>query len=162
MAAGSADETNRRFLRVCRIAMRVAGWLIVAGGVVGTVLACVGVALPPGHGFRLMALSKGAGTVVLGIIMLGLAQLIRFLLADAAKPGWILRHGDTFLYLYAATEVLAQLANQSVIAVHLGNQWLAPFVAPVPFSLVKALILVGLGLVLRRVIPMVEESKTLV
>ncbi|HUU93879.1 MAG TPA: hypothetical protein VM238_22015 [Phycisphaerae bacterium] len=162
MALGSMDETNRRFLKACRIAIQVVGWLITAGGVVSTVMACVGVAQPPGLGFRLMALSRGAGTVVFGIIALGLAQLIRFLLADAAKPGWILRHGDMFLYLYAATEVLAQLANQSVIAAHLGDRWLVPFAASVPFSLAKALVLIGLGLVLRRVIPMAEESKTLV
>jgi hypothetical protein len=162
MALRSLDETNRRYLKACRIAIQVVGWLIAAGGAVSTVMAWVGIAQPPGLGFRLMAVFMGARTVVLGIITLGLAQLIRFLLSDAAKPGWILRHGDIFLYLYAATGLLAQLAYQSVIAVHLGSQWLLPFAAYVPFSLAKALILIGLGLVLRRVIPMVEESKTLV
>ena len=161
MALGSMDETNRRYLKACRIAIQVVGWLIAAGGVVSTVLACVGGAQPPDLGFRLMALSRGAGAVVLGIVTLGLAQLIRFLLSDAAKPGWILRHGDMFLYLYAASGLLALLARQSFIAVHVGSPWL-PLAVEMPFALAKALILIGLGLVLRRVIPMVEESKTLV
>ena len=162
MTAASANETNRRFLGMCRTAIQAAGWLVLAGGVVGVAAACASLFQPLGLGLRLMAVFTGAGTVVLGIITLGLAQLIHFLLTDTAKPGWILRHGDTFLYLYVAIGLLAQLARHSfLVANFAGGAWLA-VAGETAFFIAKALVLVGLGLVLRRVVPMVEESKTLV
>ena len=161
MAITVSGEANRRFLRMCRIGIRVVGWLVAAGGAACTVMVCAGLAQPASGAVQMMWLFAAAGMFLLGIIALGLAQMIDLVLADSATPGWILRHGDKILYLYAATGLLAQLALYLVTAQMKGGVWLPPSPETL-FAAAKVLVIVGVGLVLRRVIPMVEESKTLV
>jgi hypothetical protein len=100
----------------------------------------------------------------IGIGILGLAQFIRYLVERDYKPGWILRHGEILLYLYALLIVL------NIVWVYV----FAPFGRPekmynsvsiiiVVFSTtVRVLILVGLGRILRYLMPVIEESKSLV
>ena len=96
--------------------------------------------------------------------MLGLAQFIRYVTERDYKPGWILRHGEMFFYLYALLTIL------SVVWVYV----FAPFghsqkiyssvsIVIVVFSTtVRVLILVGLGRILHYLMPVIEESKSLV
>ncbi len=103
--------------------------------------------------------------IFLGIGILGLAQFIRYLFERNYKPGWILRHGDMFFYLYALLTIL-----DAVWVFMIGPSYRSPSVHTgvfVIFSIVfsttvKVLILVGLGQILRRLVPVIEESKTLV
>ena len=162
MAISVVSDKNRRFLRMCRIGIRVVGWLVAAGGAAYTVMVCAGLARPASGAMQMMWLFAAAGMFLLGIIAIGLAQMIGLVLADYATPGWILRHCDKILYLYAATGLLAQLASVYLVKTQMqGDVWLACLPQTL-FAAAKALVIVGLGLVLRRVIPMVEESKTLV
>jgi hypothetical protein len=100
----------------------------------------------------------------IGIGMLGLAQFIRYLIERDYKPGWILRHGEIFLYLYALLTIL------SVVWVyvfapfgHSQKMYSSVTIVIVVFSTsVRVLILVGLGRILHYLMPVIEESKSLV
>jgi len=104
------------------------------------------------------------GGIVFWIGIIGLAQFIKYLFERNYKPGWILRHGNKILYLYAATLVveaiirfcfLTVIRNASDFPIHFYLLHWLPDVS-------KGLILVGLGQILRRLMPVIEESKTLV
>ncbi|MHC4639461.1 MAG: hypothetical protein ACYTBV_18485 [Planctomycetota bacterium] len=106
------------------------------------------------------------GYFILGLLVLAIGQFIRHLFQTESKPGWILRHGDKILYLYAAFTVLGA---GSIIRMmfHLGREHPIKYVISLGFlwlppALAKALILIGLAHILRRIMPVIEESKTLV
>ena len=95
--------------------------------------------------------------------ILGLAQFVRYLYENDYLPGWILRHGDMFFYLYAFLTIV------EVVWIYMTNDHSTPsdirmgmgFVN-VSSILVKVMVLVGLGQILRRLMPVIEESKSLV
>ncbi len=93
----------------------------------------------------------------IGIGILGLAQFIKYLVERDYKPGWILRHGEMFFYLYALLTILSVGWAYTMIAP------ITPSVILVVFSTaVRVLVLVGLGQIFRHLMPVIEESKTLV
>jgi hypothetical protein len=104
--------------------------------------------------------------VLPGLIALLLAQLVRYMLDTDYTPNWVLRSGDKILYVYATLLIGQNALIYYALRVGLlgkqgpGHLLLAqPLVVPL---VVKILILVGLGQILRRIIPVIEESKTLV
>jgi hypothetical protein len=103
-----------------------------------------------------------------GLLALGLAQFLRYLTEEDYHPGWILRHADWICYLLAAMcliEIVALLSRilimpQSTEALML---CLTGMISPNLASLLaKALLLIGVGVALRRLTPIVDESRTLV
>ena len=97
--------------------------------------------------------------------MLLQTQLIRYLLETGRKPGWVFGNADKLLYTYTsiligyycwrgATEVIS----------HFGEPYDFPLraIMLVIFILVKLLVLIGVAQLLRRLLPMIEESRTLV
>ena len=101
-----------------------------------------------------------------GLVVLGIGQFIRHLFQTESKPGWILRHGDKILYVDAAFTVVLAVATMRTTfyfgrefpikyVIHMGFLW-------VPRAFAKALVLIGLAHILRRIMPVIEESKTLV
>lgn len=99
---------------------------------------------------------------VFAMIMLGVAQLIEFLSGSQHQRGRILRQGDKLLFLYAGLLTLSNIAWAVVVDVSstFSPRWQSLVYAP--FLLGQILILVGAAYILRRVIPIIEESKTLV
>ena len=99
-----------------------------------------------------------------GLIALGLSQLLRFLLESENKGGWILRHGHWILYGFAIVivgEVFLKmlLMPETLDPEALGVLFVSPLLVP---TLAKVLIAVGLGVVIKRMIAIIDESKTLV
>jgi len=99
-----------------------------------------------------------------GMIALGLSQLLRFLLEPENKGGWILRHGHWILFSFAFvfvgevclnTNFLPGTRNPDARGLLLVSPLLVPMLA-------RVLIVVGLGVVLKRMIAIIDESKTLV
>ncbi|MBW7989482.1 MAG: hypothetical protein FVQ84_05625 [Planctomycetes bacterium] len=95
--------------------------------------------------------------------ILGLAQFVRYLYENNYLPGWILRHGDMFFYLYAFLTIL------EAVWIYMANDHSPPFDIRVHmgfvkvFSIVvKVMALVGLGQILRHLMPVIKESKSLV
>lgn len=104
--------------------------------------------------------------ILVGLVVLGVAQFIRYLFETEYKPGWILQHGDKVLYLYAALRIVMITYLFFHNAKIMGNSsyysawgFLEANFLPV---LAGALIFVGLAQILRRVMPVIEESRTLV
>ena len=98
--------------------------------------------------------------ILFWIGILGLPQFIRYIVEKDYKPGWILRHGDMFFYLYA---LLAILEAVWIYMTNYHSPSLSDMGFVTVFSIVvKVMALVGLGRILRYLLPVIEESKTLV
>jgi len=101
-----------------------------------------------------------------GLLALLVAQLLRFLLDENTRPGWLLRHGEKILY-FTAGVLLVNLIPAFLFQGEykyiplIGILWgrITPILL---FVSVKIAILVGLAQALRRVLPMIEEAKSLV
>ncbi len=102
--------------------------------------------------------------VIPGLISLCLSQMIRFILEAEYKGGWILRHGHWILY-GSGIAVLGQLilaANfmSRTSGLNMGVLMSGTFSIIPTFA--KIMILFGLGEILRRILPIIDESRTLV
>jgi len=92
-----------------------------------------------------------------GLIALGLAQFVTYLLDTQRGIGRILRCGHVILYLYAVMFLAANimyLCNEP-------RRWQLAILS-VLSATAQALVLIGLGQLLRRMVVMAEEAKTLV
>ena len=113
--------------------------------------------------------------VLPGLLMLGLAQFIRYLSENKYRPGWTLRCGEGILYLYAVLITGQVLWNYVLGPGMKANMYLVEGLRPEIYQVglltilasalltaAKVVILIGLGQILARVMPVIEESKTLV
>ena len=93
--------------------------------------------------------------------ILGLVQFIRYLVERDYEPSWILRHGEMIFYMYALLSILNDVWYY-INAPSYNSP--SPDIRALVFlgTAVKVLVLVGLGQILRRLLPVIEESKTLV
>ena len=167
-------EKNRRLLHLYCETLRTIGSVILILGLLGGCAMTMFVLLSkfgywpapaakPFNMFIIAWLPSYLKAIVFWIGILGLPQFIKYLFERNYKPGWILRHGDMFFYLYALLTILEAVwiymtnyhSPSSDIRVDMG------FVTV--FSIVvKVMALVGLGRILRHLMPVIEESKTLV
>jgi hypothetical protein len=170
-------EKNRRLLKFYCTAARIFGWVLICGGTIWFLLFVL----------LTLAVDDAAGTIgwphtldnfvystssyvfefaLLGLVALLVAQLIKYMLESEYIPGYILRFGDMILYVYAALLIV----QNTLIYYVLNRECLSTlkpghliFVKPLIVPLAtKVLILVGLGQILRRLLNVIEESKTLV
>ena len=103
--------------------------------------------------------------VVPGLISLCISQMIRFIIEVEYKGGWILRHGHWILYgsgiailgrvIMAANFISKTSCPNYLMVLTSGTFSVIP-------TLAKSMILFGLGEILRRVLPIIDESRTLV
>ena len=163
-------EKNRRLLKFYCVAARVIGWVLVILSAIPALLIPYIISgvfheYPGGILPMLGALLEVLfGRLPLGVIVLGVAQLIRYVSESKYQPGWLLRHGTGILYLFAVLKFVGSVVRYF---------FLIPEIEPVnSFSfeikiyllvdVAKILILIGLADILKRVMPVIEESKTLV
>ncbi len=105
-----------------------------------------------------------------GYLVLGLSQFIRYLSDDEYQPGWILRNVVQFVYLYAVVltvflTISCVIECSLIDCIRYPDQWFKIATRILYFVFYgggKVLLLVGLGQVIRRVMPVIEESRTLV
>jgi hypothetical protein len=117
-------------------------------------------ALKPFNMFMITWLPSYLKAIVFWIGILGLPQFISYLVERDYKLGWILRHGDMFFYLYALLIIL------EAVWIYM-TKYHSPSLSDMGFVtvfsiVVKVMALVGLGRILRHLMPVIEESKTLV
>jgi hypothetical protein len=159
-------EKNKRLLKIYCVIARIIGWTILV--VVGIWIALILTGLGGGnqHGKELLLRSIPSfifAYMLPGLITLGAAQLMQYLFEREYRPGWILRHEDKLLYLYAVVQIVFDVLrhiNAAKLFAQL-NVWLMT-VLPMLLLAAKVLILVGLAQILKRLLPMIEESRTLV
>ena len=102
--------------------------------------------------------------ISLTLIIFCVGQFIQYVLSDKDQPGKLLRHGDKILYYSAAmivfTYVLSLIrASFPDFKTSAGCLFLTVWVLS---AAAKVVLLVVLARVFRRVMPMIEESKTMV
>jgi hypothetical protein len=171
-------ERNKRLLYGYSRAAWVVGWLLVIlGGVAGVLFLydfenAIGKIRGLSENQTFIAVFERSWFSLLlpGLIALGVSQFLRYLLENESRPGFLLRHSDKVLFLYALLIVLQGMggigvmiySNRGCSIYHLAP-WFIYCVLPMGLLTgAKALILIGLAQILRRVLPMIEETKTLV
>jgi hypothetical protein len=165
-------DKNRRSLRFLCDALHSIGQVVLILGMLG-VFAIITLLLLSKFGYwqapegfkMILKMPLGAFNILfIGIGVLGLSQFIKYLVDKDYKPGWILRHGELFCYLYALLTILSVVWVYTIDpfdrSEHMNKS--LPILIVVFSTTVRVLILVGLGQILRRILPMIEESKTLV
>ncbi len=161
-------EKNKGLLKFYCVAARIIGWALLL-----TLPALIALTLlwnqlggkqwqsPPPEVFPYRI-----SYTMFGLVVLGFGQFLKYLCETESKPGWILHHADKILYLYATLNIFfAGLAVKWTFVVwreypmkvvlSKGFLDLAPLLA-------QALLWIGLAHILRRIMPVIEESKTLV
>ena len=167
-------EKNRRLLKFYCENLRTIGFLILILGLVGGFALTIFKLVtkfgywhaPKSYEMVISLMPIGAFNIIFyGLAILGFVQFIRYLVEEDYKPGWILRHGDIFFYLYALFIILSVVLAYTTIPGFLSLfSYTEVFkILMIVFSItVRGLILVGFGQILRRILPVIEESKTLV
>jgi len=159
-------ESNRQLLQIYYIVALIIGWALIAVSPLGTIVALSGNQSFSENALVILYVLQGVtlNPLILGLLLLGTAQFIRCVAETEYKPGWILQNGSVVLYAAAFLVIMSCVVNYLFFIFSLSEhsfQILKFFTSLIP-ALVKFLILLGLGKILRRVLPVIEESKTLV
>jgi hypothetical protein len=100
-----------------------------------------------------------------GILILGVSQLIWYLLDTDHQSRWILRNAHQLLYLYTAILIGCYCwIGISEVQAHLNEPHDFPLRAIMiaVFIVVKLLALIGVAELLRRLLPIIEEHRSLI
>jgi len=162
-------EQNKPLLQICCTTARVYGWLLL----------CLGCSAVVGHSFALATrlgnwdlfseYARGlpwhviSGAIV-GILVLGIGQFIHFVIDRDYQPGWILKHIEPLLYTYATLVGLYAIAT-TIFSYPYWHHWaeiIVRLVAALLWGIGNVLLLVGTALIIKRIMPVIEEAKTLV
>ena len=162
-------KENEKLLRFYSAALRISGWLLFQFGICSSVIFIVLTRNQNAEEMLKITFFGGLSIMFLGLFGIGLAQLVRYLFDSDYKPGLLLRHGDKFICAYAIyTLIMATIhivkfvqylrmtdmeAHMLILSVH---------VTGMVYCVAKALILIGIGQFLKRLIPIIEEHKSLV
>jgi hypothetical protein len=170
-------QKNRRLLKFYCLAAKVIGWVLIWGGILwfGLFTLCILAASDAAGEMRWPYTTENAtyattafvfDFVFLGLVALVLSQLAYCLIQDEYKPGRLLRYGQVIFYVYAGLVI-----GNAILTYHLWQIGVPAssgaghllFAQPLVFpTLAKAAILIGAGVILGRLLPVIEESKTLV
>ena len=162
-------EQNRRFLLIYFITARIIGWVVVSVGCLAAVGHSVALCSRLGN-WQLFSEHLSVvpwriiSSIPIGLLALGLAQFIKYVMDPEYKPGWTLRNAEQILYLYAGIIMMywAGAAYISVVRIYSGHELLIRLLFVIVFAGVRVLAVASLGLVLHRIMPVIEESRTLV
>ncbi len=167
-------KRNRQLLSFYCVAARIIGWILLLSTPIRIALMLLlsGGSWPEHYGHPLSDILSPfpISLVMFGVVVLGVAQFIRYVFETEYEQGWILRHGVKIIYLCAVVNIA--LAGVTILMIFNSSggvpsqarmllRMLWVLHGLIPF-LAKALLLVGLGRILQRIMPVIEESKTLV
>jgi len=163
-------EENKGLLRTCYLAAIILGWLLLALGwsaVVGHSIALV-TRIGNWEMFKDYYFSSVLWNVIngvpIGLLALGIGQFIRYVYDNDYRPGWVLRNAQQLLYVFAVLFGVS-IVFTTIVAFPYWNNWVEitiRLLAAVIWGIGKVLLLVGIALILKRIIPIIEESRTLV
>ena len=164
-------EKNKRILIAYRTCGQIVGWVLFV--LAGVVLVWALMFLIPRwetwgamETHMMVSILEGfTATILFGFLAIGLAQLIRCLLQEK-PPGRVLRYGHVILYASAVFVVLSGglhfYASAALFGSRGGWDFYCGQLVLVLYTIGKAFVFLGLGHALRQVLPIIEESKTLV
>ncbi|MFC1677709.1 hypothetical protein ACFL3G_11700 [Planctomycetota bacterium] len=164
----NAIEKNERFLRFCGQIAHFSG-LILLFFVFSTLAYSL---LPlfsdsPEHHVKnlYLVIPRIIKLAFTALLLRGISQFVKCLFEINFKPNWILRFADKIIYLYAifllVSLILAALYKTSTIEIS-AHHYFVTLILPAMFRIVKILLWIGVGLVSKRIVPIIQESKTLV
>lgn len=165
-------EQNKKLLLFYYWAARIGGWVFLAMAALTFFGKSVALASRLGdmdefHRFCQHDVPWGMFSNVLptGFLVLGVSQLIWYLLETEHKPRWILRHAHQLLYAYTAIWIGYYCwAGAIDVQRHFNEPHDFPWrmILLAVFIVIKLLALIGVAEILRRMLPVIEESRTLV
>ena len=170
-------EQNRQLLKFYRLAARIVGWVLICGGTIwfSIYMFCILAAMDAAGelvwspAFKNIIYSSSSYVFELlfpGLIAIIVAQLIAYIIANESKRPRLLQYGQFVLYAFAAFVIGRAILHyclwhglvfegQNVA----GLLFIQPFIVPVA---AKVLIIIALAHAFRRILNVIEESKTLV
>ena len=166
-------EKNRKLFKFYYTALRLSGWILLTLGICSFGITMI---LVNNLGLKAFAVTRinipltSLEFILFGLLGLGIAQLIRYLFDNDYKPGFVLKHGSKFLYVYVILILIVMLIRnigtiQYLINSDINNArslFFATSITSVVLFTAKALILIGLAQFLKRIMPVIEEHKSLV
>ena len=170
-------EQNRQLLKFYRSAARIIGWVLICGGTIWyfiyifCILAAVDAAgelvWPPALKNVIYSSSSFVFELLFpGLIAIIVAQLIAYIITNESKRPRLLQYGQFVLYAFAALVVGKAILHYCLwhgIVFEgqnaAGLLFIQPLIVPIA---AKVLILVALAHAFRRILTVIEESKTLV
>ena len=176
-------EKHRRLLQAYCLIARIVGWLLILGGALWIVLFAKCMETIPSGKLRTsedareilevvtyIATSVFYDFIIPGFLAFAIAGLLDFLLRPEAKPRLVLRITDKLCYIYAAFLILKAISLNFWFErltfteiPEISEQTRILLVQPLLVTtLAKILLLIGIGMILHRLLPVIEESKTLV
>lgn len=146
------------------------GWLLIGGGCLWVVVLFTrATTIPETELSEMLFYLYGFSAVIFDFFFVGLsaviiARLVVFIFQADAVPAFMLRCADKIFYLFAVLSILFAVFQHAVLDVSIEDKaarfiYEQPAVLPV---LAKAVILILLGLILRRLLPVIQEYKSLV
>lgn len=159
---------NKGLLKFYCIVARITGWLVLSVGCLAAASHSLALYSRIGDREALQAylphVPWGMITnfIPIGLLALGVGQFIRYLFNREHQPGWILRYGQQILCLWAAVYCVWVYFVEVGFNSPATTESLRRLIFLLPFLGAKVLALVGLGQILRRIMPVIEESRTLV
>jgi len=104
-------------------------------------------------------------TWVVGVLTIAIAKLLMYMIGPGSNPGWFLRNASKGLLLLAGLWIAGMVCNALFLLSVFSRNGFVPFMAManMVWSLLSAFavacIFLALGLVLKRVLMMIEHSK---
>ena len=164
----NAIEKNKRYLRFCSYVAQFSGLLLLFFGFIGIVWKLWDI-YQPGRGpnYDVTLVYRDISLLIFrfvfpGLFLLGINQLIKCLIDINFKPNWILKFSDKIIYLYVALVIINFIFFLMYLTEVIGPQHYLTWMPSAIFRAVKVLLWVGVAQILRRIVPIIQESKTLV
>ena len=163
-------EKNRGLLKTCCVAAKIFGWISLSMGCLAAVGHSIALVTRIGDWavfqdyFRNDVPWNVIQGIAAGLLALGIGQFIRFVYDNDYRPNWVLRNATRLLYTYAVVFGIS-LITRCIMASPHWDHWAEIAIRLLAFIIYGAgtiLLSVGLALILKRILPVIEESKTLV
>jgi hypothetical protein len=167
----NAIEKNKRYLRFCSYVAQISGLLLLLFGFISLVLMLWNFypadRIPE---YDIVFVCKYISQYIFrcifpGLFLLGINQMIKYLIDINFQPNWILKFSDKIIYLYVAFLIISFIffsiyQKETIVANQ--HHFLATWIPSAIFTSVKVLLWVGMAQILRRIVPIIEEHKSLV
>ncbi len=163
-------EENKVLLKKYCITARIIGWLFLFSGCLNGIGGTIALFIRPDQfqDFRTFFCGipfHDLNNIFVGLLALWCSRFIRFLSETDYKKDWLLRNAGQIMYYYAAIVVVYHFI--AMVGMHgfgfdqLGNI-IGRIIIFVLFGWIWSIAFVGLGFIIKQIMPVIEESKTLV
>ena len=168
-------QQHKTLLKFYHSALRLSGWILLIVGICNYPITMLLARTLDVHTFSLVSISlplRMFPLILFGLLGLAIAQLIQYLVDSTSKPGLLVRHGSKFLCIYVVLMlIMVPISNFHIIryisSVDIPNTQRLFFitmalVTSIILFATQALILLGAAQFLKRLLPIIEEHKSLV